>query len=280
MVYLRPPGSNFLKDYPSGEFFTADRETRRIGADEQKGFDRRQFLSAYVPGYNVAEQYAGEARDQAVLIPGGSDLIFELHYTATGTAGADQPSFGMVFADERPARRVMTGAVLNLEFVIPPNAPHYQIEAASTATRGVVLEGLSPHMHYPGKAFEYRAVFPDGRTETLLSVPRYDFNWQLVYRLKEPIVLPKGTRIECTAWFDNSPNNPANPDPSEEVRWGDQSWEEMMIGFMDLVADVDQDPRGILDRIVEKPDAGETSETVSPAITAGDAADKQPKSGA
>ena len=282
VVYLRPPGSNFLKDYPAGEFFTADRETRNIGSEEQGGavgFDFRQFLAAYVPGFNVAEQYAGDFGDRAVLVPAGSDLVFELHYTTTGSAGADQPSLGLVFADEPPAERALSQAVANVKFVIPPNAPNYKVEAASTVSRDVILEGLSPHMHYRGKGFEYRAVFPDGRTETLLSVPRYDFNWQFVYRLTEPIPLPRGTRIECTAWFDNSPNNPANPDASEEVRWGDQSWEQMMIGFLDIVVDVDQDPRGILDPIREEPDAdaGETSEAGSPATTA---ADKQPKSGA
>ncbi len=126
VVSLRPPGSNFLKDYPAGEFFTADRETRNIGSEEQGGsvgFDFRQFMAAYVPGYNVAEQYTGEIRDRAVLIPAGSDLVFELHYTTTGTAGADQPSLGLVFADEPPAVRALSGAVANVKFVIPPKRP-------------------------------------------------------------------------------------------------------------------------------------------------------------
>jgi hypothetical protein len=93
---------------------------------------------------------------------------------------------------------------------------------------------MLPHMHLRGKAFEYRVVFPDGRKETLLSVPRYDFNWQLSYYLEEPLFLPKGAKLECTAWYDNSPNNPSNPDPKVEVRYGDQSWEEMMFGFFDV----------------------------------------------
>jgi hypothetical protein len=104
------------------------------------------------------------------------------------------------------------------------------------------LISFMPHMHLRGKDFEYRAVYPTGETQVLLRVPRYDFNWQLYYYPQEPIVLPKGTRIECTAHFDNSPNNAANPDATKEVRWGDQSWEEMMIGWFDVAVAVDQNP--------------------------------------
>ena len=108
------------------------------------------------------------------------------------------------------------------------------------------LVTLMPHMHLRGKDFEYRAVYPTGETETLLRVPRWDFNWQLVYYLDAPKTLPKGTRIECAAHFDNSPNNPANPDAGKEVKWGDQSWEEMMIGWFDLAANADRKPSDVL----------------------------------
>ena len=107
------------------------------------------------------------------------------------------------------------------------------------------LIDLMPHMHLRGKDFEYRLVYPTGESQTILRVPRYDFNWQLFYYLAEPLVLPKGTRIECTAHFDNSPNNPSNPDPTKEVRWGDQSWEEMMIGWFDVAVDASRKPADV-----------------------------------
>ena len=107
---------------------------------------------------------------------------------------------------------------------------------------------LMPHMHLRGKDFEYRAIYPTGEKQVLLSVPKYDFNWQLTYYPQEPILLPKGTRIECTAHFDNSPNNPANPDPTHEVKWGDQSWQEMMIGWFDVALDIDQKPAEIFSK--------------------------------
>jgi hypothetical protein len=97
--------------------------------------------------------------------------------------------------------------------------------------REVTLDSLMPHMHLRGKDFQYTVVYPDGRQEVILSVPKYDFNWQLMYQLKSPMLLPKGTRIDCVAHFDNSPNNKYNPDPAKEVKWGEQTWEEMMIGF-------------------------------------------------
>jgi hypothetical protein len=104
---------------------------------------------------------------------------------------------------------------------------------------------LMPHMHLRGKDFLYKAVYPTGETSTLLSVPKYDFNWQLVYYFEKPVVLPKGTRIECTAHFDNSANNAANPDPAKEVKWGDQSWEEMMIGWFDVMIPAKNDPMNL-----------------------------------
>src|SRR5262249_605328 len=113
----------------------------------------------------------------------------------------------------------------------------------------VTLAGLFPHMHVRGKAFEYRAVYPDGRAELLLRVPRYDFNWQLFYYLSKPVTLPKGTRLECTAWFDSSQANSGNPDPSVEVRWGDQRWEEMVAGFVDFSFDAKADPKTLFPKV-------------------------------
>jgi hypothetical protein len=124
---------------------------------------------------------------------------------------------------------------MNNAFAIPPQAPNHPVESEWTAPRDTLLLSFMPHMHLRGKDFEYRVEYPNGKSETLLSIPRYDFNWQTMYRVERPLHLPKGTRIRCTAHYDNSSANPANPDPNKEVTWGDQTWEEMMIGWVDFV---------------------------------------------
>jgi hypothetical protein len=136
--------------------------------------------------------------------------------------------------------RAITANAINFAFKIPPGHPNYEVKSSWTAKEDVWLSSFMPHMHVRGKDFKYTLVFPDGRSEVILSVPRYDFNWQLGYELKEPIFLPKGTRIDCVAHYDNSPNNKYNPDPTKEVRWGDQTWEEMMIGWFNYTVPVEQ----------------------------------------
>ena len=147
----------------------------------------------------------------------------------------------MIFAKEPPKERVMTLVASNDTFTIPPGAPDHRVDADFEFGTGVRLIAMFPHMHLRGKDFEFRAVYPDGATRKLLSVPRYSFSWQLSYYPVRDIVLPKGARIECTAHFDNSLNNPDNPDAIKEVSWGDQSWEEMMIGFLDVAFDAGMD---------------------------------------
>jgi hypothetical protein len=168
-----------------------------------------------------------------------------MHYTTNGEATRDRTGLGFIFAKEQPVERVVSAIVTNKKFVIPPGASSHRVEARVTFDENITLTTLFPHMHVRGKGFEYRAVYPDGRSEVLLSVPRYDFNWQLFYYLQKPIVLPKGTRLECTAYFDNSAGNAANPDPTAEVRWGDQSWEEMLAGFFDFSVDSRVDPKSL-----------------------------------
>jgi hypothetical protein len=158
-------------------------------------------------------------------------LVFQVHYTPNGTAVKDRSYIGLKFASQPPAYRAMTGRALNAAFKIPPGDPNYEVKSSWIAKQDIALIGLMPHMHLRGKDFKYTVVYPDGREETILSVPKYDFNWQLAYDLKQPLQLPKGTRIDCVAHFDNSPNNKYNPDPTKEVKWGDQTWEEMMIGW-------------------------------------------------
>jgi mono/diheme cytochrome c family protein len=185
------------------------------------------LLAGFAPGEPPHIWAPGTAR----LIKAGSTLVFQVHYTPNGTAVKDRSYIGLKFASQPPAYRAMTGRALNAAFKIPPGDPNYEVKSSWIAKQDIALIGLMPHMHLRGKDFKYTVVYPDGREETILSVPKYDFNWQLAYDLKQPLQLPKGTRIDCVAHFDNSPNNKYNPDPTKEVKWGDQTWEEMMIGW-------------------------------------------------
>lgn len=173
----------------------------------------------------------------ARLLPKHHDLVLQMHYTTNGTEMVDTTKVALIFAKEPPTKTAGGGMILNLGFSIPPGAGGHEVRASRTMNADTVLTSMTPHMHMRGKDMTYIAHYPDGRSETLLSVPNYDFNWQHTYELAEPKVLPKGTRLEVIAHFDNSPNNRFNPDPSKTVRWGDQTWEEMMIGFIGTVQD-------------------------------------------
>jgi hypothetical protein len=225
IVFVRPPDSTYMSEAKPGKFFVpGDYDEKK-----EKRNDKREFLIGFAPGTVPEELEPGQAK----LIPAGSDFVLQLHYTPNGKATTDKSYFGLVFAKRPPEERVVTMAVSTEDFVIPAGAADHRVDAEMKVKNDMTLTAMLPHMHLRGKAFEYRVVFPDGRKETLLRVPRYDFNWQLSYYLEEPIFLPKGSLLECTAWYDNSPNNDANPDPAKEVRYGDQSWEEMMFGFFD-----------------------------------------------
>ncbi len=167
-------------------------------------------------------------------IPAGAELLFQMHYTPTGKVEKDRSMVGLVLykGDGPPEYAAQTKGIMNTRFEIPAGASHHEVRSSFTFGRDVRLLTLMPHMHLRGKDFLYRATYPSGRSEILLSVPAYDFNWQNTYRLSEPLRLPKGTRIDCVAHFDNSAENPANPDATKAVRWGDQTWEEMMIGWV------------------------------------------------
>jgi mono/diheme cytochrome c family protein len=170
-------------------------------------------------------------------IPAGSELIWQMHYTANGKPAKDRSQVGLVFykGKEPPKWNAQTIGITNSTFAIPPRASNHLVESEWVAPRDTLLLSYMAHMHLRGKDFKYEAVYPDGRTETLCSIPRYDFNWQTMYRVDKPLLLPKGTKLHCTAHFDNSAANPANPDPNKDVTWGDQTWEEMMIGWIDFV---------------------------------------------
>ena len=171
-------------------------------------------------------------------IPKGARLIIQMHYTPNGVAQIDRSSIALIFAKKPPERRVLTEPITNpLAVRIPPRADNFTVEARFTFRENGHITGFMPHMHLRGKDFLFEAIYPNGRKETLLSVPHYNFNWQSSYRLAEPIAIPKGTKLRCVAHFDNSANNPNNPDPNKWVTWGDQTWEEMMIGWTDYVYD-------------------------------------------
>ena len=175
-------------------------------------------------------------------LPPNSDIILQMHYTTNGAAATDRTSVAVIYAKEPPKQVLGGGSVLTLNFAIPPGAPSHEVKGATTLIRDTTLIAMMPHMHMRGKDMTYIATYPDGRTETLLNVPKYDFNWQLTYELAEPKVLPKGTRIDVIAHFDNSTGNLYNPDPTATVRWGDQTWEEMMIGFFTTLVDAPARP--------------------------------------
>jgi mono/diheme cytochrome c family protein len=181
--------------------------------------------------YAVGEDAPRYPDGMAKRIPAGSTLLFQMHYTTNGAPGKDRTKIGLIFAKEPPAREIRTGMIPNAQFAIPPGAPAYQIESEATFTDNVKIYTMHPHMHLRGKDMTYTATYPDGRAEIVLRVPRFDFGWQSDYWLADPISMPKGSKLHVTAHFDNSPANPNNPDPKATVRWGDQTWEEMMIGF-------------------------------------------------
>jgi hypothetical protein len=186
---------------------------------------------AMLVNWAVGEDAPVHLPGTAKRIPAGSTLIFQVHYTTNGKAGRDRSRIGLVFAKEPPQREIRTGLISNPVFAIPPGADSHQVEAEATFTDDVKIWSMHPHMHLRGKDMTYTATYPDGRSEILLRVPKYDFGWQTDYWLAQPLSVPKGTKIRVSAHFDNSPANRANPDPKATVRWGDQTWEEMMIGF-------------------------------------------------
>ena len=188
-------------------------------------------LAGFAPG----EQPKVWPKGTAKLVKAGSNFVFQMHYTPNGKPATDRSYIGLLFAKDPVERKALTGTAINATFKIPPGDGNYEVRSSWTAKEDVRIVDLMPHMHLRGKDFTYTAVYPDGRSEIVLQVPKYNFNWQLLYRFREPLLLPKGSRLDCVAHFDNSPNNKYNPDPAKEVRWGPQTWEEMMIGWFDYV---------------------------------------------
>jgi hypothetical protein len=230
IAFYRRPGSRWLADAKPGI------PTPKASGDSEAGMSDGA-IGGYVPGLPATRLRPG----RAVFLPAGSDIVLQMHYTAVGKAARDRTKVGIVFARHDVTERSFQLGVVNASFVIPPGDANYRVDADLTVDTDVRVVGFTPHMHLRGKSFEYRAVLPDGSREVLLRVPKYDFNWQLTYDLAEERVFPKGTRFEATAIFDNSPGNKFNPDPSASVRFGDQTWDEMMVGFIDIAIEPDQD---------------------------------------
>jgi len=162
------------------------------------------------------------------------------HYTANGKATTDRTRIAVRYAKAKPQTEVRFGSLINGSFVIPAGATDQRVDSEMTIGQDVTMWSMLPHTHVRGVRWTYEATYPDGRTETILSVPKYDFNWQTDYVFKQPLKLPKGTKLHATAWYDNSKNNKSNPDPTKDVRWGDQTWEEMM--FTGLTFSIDALP--------------------------------------
>jgi hypothetical protein len=181
------------------------------------------FVAAFAPGQAVRTYAEGTA----IKLPAGATLIFQMHYTASGKATTDRSKVGLVFANEPPRQEVIIAALQNANFTLPAGAPEVRVDAEMTLNRDMTVWSMLPHTHVRGKRWHLEATYPDGRTETILDVPRYDFNWQTDYVFKQPLKLPKGTKVRTSAWYDNSAANKSNPDPGVDVHWGDQTWQEM-----------------------------------------------------
>jgi mono/diheme cytochrome c family protein len=228
VVYIRPPNSKWLRRAPVGVPFTASSLSDPQDRHDAEWTDG-DILLVYAPGSSPDEW----PDDMAKFIPAGSDLVFQMHYTTNGHAARDQTRIGMIFASRPPKQRVLTLQLTNDRFVIPPGVDDYRVEVHGTLPNDCTLLSFLPHLHLRGKRFEYDIIHPGGSIETLLRV-NYDFYWQLSYRLAEPRPLKAGTELQAVAWYDNSRQNPHNPDPEASVYWGDQTYDEMMVGFFDV----------------------------------------------
>jgi len=236
VVYVRPPDSNWLRHASVGVPFTA---STLIDPEDRRGthWTDSDVLLVYAPGSSPDAW----PEKMAKFIPAGSDLVFQMHYTASGRTASDQSSIGLIFSKHAPKQRVLTLQLTNDHFVIPPGAPDYRVEARGTLPNDATLLSFFPHMHLRGKRFEYNLIrkkmsgegTPGHEIEPLLRV-NYHFHWQMSYRLAEPRFLRAGTELQAVAWYDNSKGNPHNPDAEAEVRWGEQTYDEMMVGFFDV----------------------------------------------
>jgi mono/diheme cytochrome c family protein len=239
IVCVRPPGSQWMKDAKPFVPYVPPRIAGDTDDPQSNPVNLSyEFLAGYSPGIGPQRF---DIDHSAKLIPAHSDLVFQIHYIANGKqAVQDQTKIGLTLTDTPPPKRFYSAVVAGAKWAIPPGDPNYEARASLTFGEPVKLVFMQPHMHLRGKDMSARLTYPSGEQQILLSVPRYDFNWQLLYYLDRPLSLPKGAKIEVTAHWDNSPNNPSNPDPAATVKWGDQSWDEMLSMAMGVIVDRDE----------------------------------------
>ncbi len=237
---VRPPGSQWMKDAKpfvpympplprtDGSQPPDDPQTKPVDTSYE-------FLAGYSPGM---QPQRFDVDHSAKLIPAHSDIVLQIHYTPNGkTAVEDQTRIGLTIAPEPPRKRFMSAVAASANWTIPAGDPNAEGHAKLTFGEPVELAFIQPHMHLRGKDMTVRVIYPTGESATLLSVPHYDFHWQIVYYLEKPLPLPQGTRVEVTAHWDNSPANPNNPDPTKAVKYGFQSWDEMLNANMGVIID-------------------------------------------
>lgn len=211
---------------------------RRVGGGGGGNAENEgSLLAGYAPGMGNTVYPPGVAKK----VPAGSTLMFQMHYSSFRGALAgpvkDRTRIGLIFAKQPPDKMVITSAAANIQFKIPAGADNHEVVACQVVPVDVQVVNYMPHMHLRGKDMKYDVVYPDGRRETLLWVPKFSFNWQAVYWLKKQVSIPKGSKLIVTAHFDNSTKNKYNPDPKKDVRWGDPTYDEMMIGWLDVMVD-------------------------------------------
>ena len=194
----------------------------------RQAFNSGIQLGGYAAGGSGILYQPGVAR----LLPAGADIFLQVHYTPDGQRRTDRLFVAVKWARERPLAQALSVGVINNTFVIPPHTQNYAVSASRTLPTDVEVIALMPHMHLRGRSMRYTAYLPGGQAITILDVPNFEFGWQLTYELERPLRLPSGTRLEVLAHFDNSAGNRRNPDPKSSVRWGEQSWEEMMVGWL------------------------------------------------
>jgi len=233
-VYLRPPGSTWMKGAQTGVPYVPGK------SDEPAASDSVTTLFAYAPGASP-QRYFPPQKDTGRFIPAGSEIFLQIHYTANGIETEDRTKIGLVLSRERPAKQLLNLIVQDKAIEIPPYTSNYSHSTGVIVNEPVTLIYMQPHMHMRGVDMKIEVKYPDGRSETLLSVPRYSYMWQVIYFLSKPVLVPKGTLIAASARWDNSANNKFNPDPSRTVRWGAQSWDEMFQVTIGAVVDAKND---------------------------------------
>ncbi len=248
-AWIRPKGSSFMSGAPEGVLYNPPpAEAGTVGSGGPQAIPvsstgyipMQDILAKYNPGVAGQDFTTGNA---AKFIAAGSDIVFEVHYTTNGEPQTDQSSVGIVLADGPPQQRHLTITGTNQrQFEIPPGDAHYEIKAESTVDEPAKLVWVQPHMHYRGRYYELKVVYPSGEEKMVVRVPNYRFDWQVGYELAEPVELPQGAVLKTVSYYDNSSRNKFNPDPSKTITFGLQSWDEMNVSFMGIIIDAKADP--------------------------------------